>query len=63
VLFEHGALVLRWSGPVPAQMEETGAIVISDSGGLEVPVENPLEFLEASGILLPRDDFSGGEGI
>ncbi len=63
VLFEHGALVLRWSGPVPAQMEETGAIVISDSVGLEVPVENPLEFLEASGILLPRDDFSGGEGI
>jgi sulfate adenylyltransferase large subunit len=63
VLFEHGALVLRWSGPVPSQMEETGAIVISDVGGLEVPVENPLEFLEASGILLPRDDFSGGEGI
>ncbi|MDX2267657.1 MAG: GTP-binding protein [Bryobacter sp.] len=62
-LFEHGALVLRWAGAVPAALEEAGALVISESEGLEVPVENPLAFLESAGILLPRDDFSGGEGI
>ncbi len=63
LLFEHGALVLRWAGKPPAQLEEAGAIVISDSEGLEVPEENPLAFLEAAGILLRRDDFTGGEGI
>jgi sulfate adenylyltransferase large subunit len=62
-LFEHGALVVRWSGPPPAQLEEAGAIVISDTEGLAVPAENPLEFLERAGILLPRDDFREGEGI
>jgi hypothetical protein len=61
-LFEHGALVVRWNGPVPAQLEESGAIVIGDEGIL-VPEENPLEFLEARGILMKRDDFVEGEGI
>jgi sulfate adenylyltransferase large subunit len=63
LLFEHGALVIRWSGPAPAQLEDAGAIVISDETGLLVPRERPLEFLEAAGILLPRDSFGQGEGI
>ena len=62
ILFEHGALVLRWHGPVPKELEESGAIVISDSG-LEVPEEGALEFLEAAGILMRRNDFISGEGI
>ncbi|WP_051670263.1 sulfate adenylyltransferase subunit 1 [Bryobacter aggregatus] len=62
VLFEHGALVMRWRGEVPQQLLETGAIVIADSG-VAVPEENPLEFLEEAGILLRRNDFVEGEGI
>ena len=62
VLFEHGALVLRWDGEVPKQIEESGAIVIAGYG-LEVPVDEPLEFLESAGILFRRDDFIEGEGI
>ena len=62
ILFEHGALVLRWHGPVPKELEESGAIVISDYG-LEVPEEGALEFLEAAGILMRRNDFISGEGI
>ncbi len=62
VLFEHGALVLRWSGVVPKELEESGAIVIADHG-LEVPEEGALEFLEAAGVLLRRNDFISGEGI
>ena len=62
VLFEHGALVLRWQGEVPKQIEESGAIVIADQG-IEVPIDDPLEFLENAGILLRRDGFKEGEGI
>lgn len=62
ILFEHGALVLRWQGTVPASLEDSGAIIIADHG-LDVPVEGQLEFLEAAGILLRRNDFISGEGI
>jgi sulfate adenylyltransferase subunit 1 len=62
ILFEHGALVVRWSGPVPSQLEESGAIVIGDEG-IEVPEENALEFLENAGILMRRSEFVEGEGI
>ncbi|MCX6610002.1 MAG: hypothetical protein NTW74_04020, partial [Acidobacteria bacterium] len=62
ILFEHGALVLRWQGEVPAQLEDSGAIIIADHG-LEVPEEGALEFLEAAGILMRRNDFISGEGI
>ena len=62
ILFEHGALVLRWQGTVPQSLLDSGAIVIADSG-LEVPEEGQLEFLEAAGILLRRNDFISGEGI
>ena len=62
VLFEHGALVLRWPGIVPKELEESGAIIIADHG-LEVPEEGALEFLEAAGVLLRRNDFISGEGI
>jgi len=62
ILFEHGALVLRWQGPVPHSLEESGAIIIAEHGP-EVPVEGALQFLEAAGILLRRSDFISGEGI
>jgi sulfate adenylyltransferase large subunit len=62
VLFEHGALVVRWAGEPPAALLEAGAIVISD-GGLAVPEEGALEFLEEAGILIRREDFVAGEGI
>ncbi len=62
ILFEHGALVIRCSGPVPKELEQSGAIVITDHG-LEVPEEGALEFLEAAGVLLRRNDFLSGEGI
>jgi sulfate adenylyltransferase large subunit len=62
ILFEHGALVLRWQGEVPSQLEDSGAIIIADHG-LEVPEEGALEFLEAAGILMRRNDFISGEGI
>ncbi|MBM3763124.1 MAG: sulfate adenylyltransferase [Acidobacteria bacterium] len=62
ILFEHGALVLRWQGDIPKQLEDSGAIIIADHG-LEVPTDNTLEFLEAAGILLRRNNFISGEGI
>jgi len=62
ILFEHGALVIRWQGPIPKSLEDSGAIVIADHGQ-EIPVEGALEFLEAAGILMRRNDFISGEGI
>ncbi len=62
ILFEHGALVVRHPSPVPAALEATGAIVISDEG-LLVPEDRALEFLENAGILVRRNDFISGEGI
>jgi hypothetical protein len=47
---------------VPKELEQSGAIVVADHG-LEVPEEGALEFLEAAGVLLRRNDFLSGEGI
>ena len=67
ILFEHGAFVVRWQDslsarPVPADLEAAGAIVIAE-GGLLVPLDRPLDFLEDHGILVPRDRYREGEGI
>ncbi len=63
ILFEHGALVIRWQGgEVPKSLEEAGAIVIADHG-VNVPIEGAIEFLESAGILMRRNDYISGEGI